>query len=218
MSTLDINSLARGDSHMVARFLDNWNEARAERAQRTSPAWAVALATEHLDRLAIAWTRHLLHEVGADSEQRVRPTSSQRRKLVRRLTKDGASGDPGLELLSSWAAWLLWGEDELARRKDLAELAGDLRMDVLESVVNHVRRTSPEFNGTDFVFLAQAGPLAVKKGPVLDIETARHCRICGRELTPPQMYPYGPDTPGSTDCGGDCLDCVRKVEGEAAGD
>lgn len=154
-SQFNVDSLARGDSHMVARLLEVWNAARTERARNVTPAWSVAQAAEYLDQLAIAWTRHLLYEVGAEGNERARPTSSQRRKLVRRLVETGQSGDPGLELLTSWAAWLLWGDDEPTRRRDLGKLAGDLNTEVLTSVVNHVRRTSPEFNGHDLTIVAK---------------------------------------------------------------
>ncbi|HZA72448.1 MAG TPA: hypothetical protein VE476_05990 [Propionibacteriaceae bacterium] len=166
---LNVDSLARGDSHMVARFIDAWNAARTERAAWPVPwsdEWNAAEAANaidttastvvvgYLNRLTYAWTRHLLREVGVKDSDLPPPTSSQQRKLIRLLTEHGSSGDEGLELLTSWAHWKLTGQvDKL--HTDFERLAGDLRTDVLAKVVNHVRRTSPEFNGQDFEIRAE---------------------------------------------------------------
>ncbi|HET9144111.1 hypothetical protein [Actinophytocola sp.] len=164
---LNIDSLARGDSHMVARFLDTWNAAKAERRTWPLPFDAdyekrmegVSTDKHHaatllLGVLAGTWTRHLLREAGVKDGDLPPPTSAQQRRLIRMMNEHGRSGDDGLELLTSWAHCLLVGRTQQLHY-DFERLAGDMRVEVLESVVNHVRRTSPQFNGADLKFATQ---------------------------------------------------------------
>jgi hypothetical protein len=162
---LDIDSLARGDLHMLDRFVAAWNACRAERATWPSPfaenyeelvadisTEATEVVIGYLRTLANAWVRHLLCESGVKPGDLPPPTSSQTRTLIRRLNRDGTSGDDGLELLTFWASAALRGDDE-RMINDLDRLAGDMRLDVLNSVINHVRRTSLVFNGRDVTLM-----------------------------------------------------------------
>jgi len=164
---LNIDSLARGDSHMVTRMLDIWNECKAEMAtwpplfsEGFNEAMATVSTEKHhratllLGQLAGVWVRHLLREAGVRDGDLPPPTASQQRKLVRLMIEHGQSGDDGLELLTSWAHWLLTGKTDHLQY-DFERLAGDMRIDVLESIVNHVRRTSPQFNGNDLRIVTQ---------------------------------------------------------------
>lgn len=159
---LNIDSLARGDSHMVARFLNTWNAARAERATWPLP-WDDDYETREvsMDRhraatlllgvLAGTWVRHLLREAGVKDGDRPPPTSSQQRKLVRLLNTELGSDDDGRQVLAYWAKCLLAGNTERVQH-EFERLAGDMQIGILESIVNHVRRTSGQFNGIDLTF------------------------------------------------------------------
>lgn len=162
---LNIDSLARGDSHMVAYFLDTWNAANAERATWPTP-WdkdydtreistaATEAAAKMLGRIAVAWTRHLLAQAGVKQGDTPPPTSSQQRKLVRLLNQAAESDDNGEQVLSYWARLTLRG-DAQRLTDELNRLAGDMQLSILNSIVNHVRRTSGQYNGVDISFKAQ---------------------------------------------------------------
>jgi hypothetical protein len=159
---LVIDSLARGDSHMIARFNDAWAAAVAERADWGMP-WDVkpddapAISTEAVERVAAmfcviadAWTRHLLREAGVGPNDRPPPTSSQQRTLIRLIHRHQDSDDRALTLLTTWARWLLTGQvDKL--QLDCERLAGDMIPEILLGVLNHVRETSPQYNGKALV-------------------------------------------------------------------
>lgn len=162
MSDLDINSLARGDSHMVARFLNAWNAANAERATwplpwdddyETRPVSTenTEYASTFLGKLTYAWVRHLLRESGVRDGDTPPPTASQRRRLARLLNLHAESDDDGLQVLSYWARLKLRG-DEQRLIDELNRLAGDMQLKILNSIVNHVRSTSPEYNGQPLTF------------------------------------------------------------------
>lgn len=160
---LNIDSLARGDSHMVARFLDTWNAAREERATWPLP-WDDDYETREvrMDRhraatlllgvLAGTWTRHLLRKAGVKDGDLPPPTSSQQRKLVRLLNTELGSDDDGRQVLAYWAKGLLSGRTEQVQH-EFERLAGDMDLGILTSIVNHVRRTSAQFNGHDLTFI-----------------------------------------------------------------
>jgi hypothetical protein len=158
---LNIDSLARGDRHMIARFNEAWSAAVAERA--TWPPLPANFddiepySTEAVDRVAAmfgiitdAWARHLLARAGVGPNDRPPPTSSQQRKLVRLINEDGNSEDRGITLLAYWGSLLLRGDlDQLSF--DARRLAGTMSDDILLSVLNHVRETSPAYNGKPLV-------------------------------------------------------------------
>lgn len=164
---LNIDSLARGDRHMIARFNEAWSAAVAERATWPSPFaedyTVVEVITEATDRVAAmfgvitdTWARHLLARAGVGPNDRPPPTSSQQRKLVRLLDEDGSSEDRGITLLTYWASLLLRGDvDQLSF--DCKRLAGTMSDDILISVLNHVRETSPQYNGKPLVEVRQEG-------------------------------------------------------------
>lgn len=224
---LNVDSLARGDSHMVARLLDTWNAARAERATWPLP-WDDDYETREISTedhrkatlllgvLAGTWVRHLLAESGVKSGDLPPPTSKQQRALVRLLATHAESDDRGLTLLTTWARWLLTGKTDRVQH-DFERLAGDMQIEILASVVNQVRATSPQYNGQSLALVIKPANEDIAKAfGVPPVVVGKRCQSCGALMTPPQMYPYGPDTPESTDCGGDCLACVRTVE--AAGE
>lgn len=160
---IDIDSLARGDSHMIARFNDAWAAAVAERATWPLP-WdadyeeraaeasiqAVSRAAAMLGVLSDAWTTHLLYQAGVGPHDRPPPTSSQTRKLWRLLESGVRSDDDGEQVLATWASYLLNGEVD-ALRGELMRLAGAMRADIVLSVLNHVREVSPQYNGKPLV-------------------------------------------------------------------
>ena len=203
---------------MVARLLDIWNAARAERSTWPLPwtdgyeeAMAAVSTDRHNDAVRVlavlsgAWSRHLLRQVGVRDGDLPPPTSSQQRKLVRLLNQHGQSQDRGLTLLVVWSKWLFMGKtDHLLH--DFERLAGDMDIEILASVINHVRRTSPQFNGEDITLK-------------VEVDDPRVCSMCGVELTRPRdERPYDDDAPTSTDCGGNCLACQRRVETMMGGD
>lgn len=159
---LDVNSLARRDSHMVARLLNIWNEANEQRATWPTPfdddfdtreieTDKHYRATLVLGQFAGVWVRHLLAEAGVKKGDLPPPTSSQQRKLLRLLDEHSRSEDRGLTLLTTWARWALSGQHDRLQG-DLERLAGDMQVAILTSVVNHVRATSPEYDGQPLTF------------------------------------------------------------------
>jgi hypothetical protein len=163
---LDINSLARRDSHMMARFLNIWNEASTQRGTWPTPfdddfdireieTDKHYRATLVLGQFAGTWVRHLLAEAGVKKGDLPPPTSSQQRKLLRLLDEHGRSEDRGLTLLTTWARWTLSGQHDRLQG-DLERLAGDMQVDILASVVDHVRRTSAEYDGQPIPFRSPA--------------------------------------------------------------
>jgi hypothetical protein len=159
---INIDSLARRDSHMVARFLDIWNAASTQRATWPTPfdddfdtreieTDKHYRATLVLGQFAGVWVRHLLAEAGVKKGDLPPPTSSQQRKLLRLLDQHGQSDDRGLTLLTTWARWALSGQHDRLQG-DLERLAGSMDSDVLTSVVDHIRRTSPEYDGQPLTF------------------------------------------------------------------
>lgn len=182
--TLNIDSLARGDSHMVARLLEIWNAARAERATWPLP-WdddyetrKVSMACQRdatliLGVLAGTWVRHLLAQAGVQRGATPPPTASQQRRLIRLLNEELNSRDDGRELLGAWATDLLAGRTDRLQ-EDFERLAGDMRLDVLNSVINHVRRTSDQFNGEDITFTeVRAGDVKPSGDPEVDAQVAK---------------------------------------------
>lgn len=165
---LNVDSLARGDSHMVARLVDTWNAARAERATWPLP-WdddygtrevsmeAHRAATLVLGILAGTWVRHLLRESGVKDNDRPPPTSAQQRRLARLLSTHAESDDRGLTLLTTWARWLLTGNTDTLQL-DFDRLAGDMQIEILASVVNHVRATSDQYNGQPLAMVEKPAP------------------------------------------------------------
>lgn len=166
--SINVDSLARRDSHMVARLLDTWNAARAERATWPLP-WEedydtreVSMEAHHaatliLGVLAGTWVRHLLRECGVKDNDRPPPTSAQQRRLVRLINTHAASDDRGLTLLTTWARWLLMGNTDTLQL-DFERLAGDMQIEILASAVNHVRTTSPEYDGQPLALVEKAKP------------------------------------------------------------
>ncbi len=181
---LNIDSLARGDSHMVARLLGIWNAARDERATWPLP-WdddydtrKVSMdcqrdATLILGVLAGTWVRHLLAQAGVQRGATPPPTASQQRRLIRLLNEELNSRDDGREVLAYWAKLLLRGDTE-TMQGEFERLAGDMRLDVLNSIINHVRRTSDQFNGEDITFTeVRVGDTKPSGDPEVDAQVAK---------------------------------------------
>lgn len=158
---ISIDSLARGDSHMIARFNEAWAAAVEERASWPMP-WdddftTCEVITEATDRVAAmfgvfadAWAHHLLALAGVRPNDRPPPTGKQTRALIRVLDEHSRSDDRAITLLGYWAKLLMRGDvDRLMF--DCRRLAGDMIPEILLGVLNHVRETSPAYNGMALV-------------------------------------------------------------------